>query len=39
MTLDDLASYTGEWTTPVTTGYHGYQTSMLPPPAQAWAAD
>ncbi len=39
MTLDDLASYTGEWTTPVTTAYHGYQTSMLPPPAQAWAAD
>jgi gamma-glutamyltranspeptidase/glutathione hydrolase len=39
MTLDDLASYTGEWTTPVTTTYHGYEASMLPPPAQTWAAD
>jgi gamma-glutamyltranspeptidase/glutathione hydrolase len=39
MTLDDLASYSGEWTTPVTTTYHGYEASMLPPPAQTWAAD
>jgi gamma-glutamyltranspeptidase/glutathione hydrolase len=39
MTLDDLASYAGQWVTPATTTYHGYETSMLPPPAQTWAAD
>jgi gamma-glutamyltranspeptidase / glutathione hydrolase len=39
MTLEDLASYAGQWVTPATTTYHGFQTSMLPPPAQTWAAD
>jgi len=39
MTLDDLAAYTGEWVTPATTNYHGYDVSMLPPPAQTWATD
>jgi gamma-glutamyltranspeptidase/glutathione hydrolase len=39
MTLDDLASYAGEWVTPATTNYHGYDVSTLPPPAQTWATD
>jgi len=39
MTLDDLASYTGEWSAPSTTNYHGYDVFMLPPPAQTWATD
>jgi len=39
MTMDDLAAYTGEWVTPATTNYHGYDVSTLPPPAQTWATD
>lgn len=39
MTLADLASYHGEWVTPATTSYHGYDVFTLPPPAQAWAAE
>ena len=39
MTLQDLANYTAEWTTPATTNYHGYEVSELPPPSQAWATD
>jgi gamma-glutamyltranspeptidase/glutathione hydrolase len=39
MTLEDLAAYTGEWVTPATTNYHGYDVSTLPPPAQTWATD
>src|SRR5215472_12770358 len=39
MTMDDLAHYSGEWLTPVTTNYHGYDVSTLPPPAQTWATD
>ena len=39
MTLDDLASYTGEWTTPAKTVHNGYDVLTLPPPAQTWAAD
>ncbi len=39
MTLDDLAHYSGEWPSPATTNYHGYDVSTLPPPAQTWAAD
>jgi gamma-glutamyltranspeptidase/glutathione hydrolase len=39
MTLDDLAHYKGEWRTPATTTYHGYEVSTLPPPAQTWATD
>lgn len=38
MTLDDLANYAGEWVTPATVNYHGYDVSTLPPPAQTWAA-
>jgi len=34
MTLEDLASYRGEWMTPATTNYHGYDVFTLPPPAQ-----
>jgi gamma-glutamyltranspeptidase/glutathione hydrolase len=39
MTLADLAAYSGEWTTPATTNYHGYDVFTLPPPAQTWATD
>ncbi|WP_376745899.1 gamma-glutamyltransferase, partial [Serratia marcescens] len=39
MTLEDLASYTGEWVDAATTTYHGYDVSMLPPPAQTWATN
>jgi gamma-glutamyltranspeptidase / glutathione hydrolase len=39
MTLEDLASYRGEWVTPATTNYHGYDVFTLPPPAQTWATD
>jgi gamma-glutamyltranspeptidase/glutathione hydrolase len=39
MTLEDLASYSGEWTTPATTNYHGYDIFTLPPPAQTWATE
>ena len=37
MTLEDLASYKGEWVEPARTQYHGYDVIELPPPAQAWA--
>jgi gamma-glutamyltranspeptidase/glutathione hydrolase len=36
MTLDDLASYSGEWVEPAHGTYHGYDIFELPPPAQAW---
>jgi gamma-glutamyltranspeptidase / glutathione hydrolase len=39
MTMEDLAAYSGEWVTPATTNYHGYDVSTLPPPAQTWATD
>ena len=39
MTLQDLATYRGEWVTPATTNYHGYDVFTLPPPAQTWAAE
>ena len=39
MTLDDLASYSGEWVTAATTNYHGYDVFTLPPPAQTWGTD
>ena len=39
MTLEDLASYRGEWVTPATTNYHGYDVFTLPPPAQTWATN
>ena len=39
MTMEDLAAYTGEWVTPATTNYHGYDVFTLPPPAQTWATD
>jgi gamma-glutamyltranspeptidase/glutathione hydrolase len=37
MTLQDLASYAGEWLEASTTNYHGYDVFTLPPPAQTWA--
>ena len=37
MTLDDLRNYGGEWVTPATTSYHGFQVYELPPPSQGWA--
>lgn len=39
MTLEDLASYTGEWVTAATATYRGYDVSTLPPPAQTWATN
>jgi gamma-glutamyltranspeptidase/glutathione hydrolase len=39
MTLDDLASYHGEWVEPASTSYHGYELLELPPPSQAWATN
>jgi len=39
MTLEDLASYSGEWTTAAATNYHGYDVLTLPPPAQTWVTD
>lgn len=39
MTLEDLASYKGEWVEPARTNYNGYDILELPPPAQAWAAE
>jgi gamma-glutamyltranspeptidase / glutathione hydrolase len=38
MTLQDLASYQGEWVEPARSSYHGFDILELPPPAQAWAA-
>ena len=37
MTMEDLATYRGEWVTPAATSYHGYGVFTLPPPAQTWA--
>ncbi|MGA8705745.1 MAG: gamma-glutamyltransferase family protein [Steroidobacteraceae bacterium] len=37
MTLEDLASYRGEWGQPAMTHYHGYEVYELPPPSQDWA--
>lgn len=39
MNLEDLAAYRGEWVTPATTSYHGYDVFTLPPPAQTWATN
>jgi gamma-glutamyltranspeptidase/glutathione hydrolase len=39
MTMEDLAAYAGEWVTPATASYHGYDVFTLPPPAQTWATD
>jgi gamma-glutamyltranspeptidase/glutathione hydrolase len=39
MTLEDLAGYAGEWVDAAATTYHGYDTFMLPPPAQTWATN
>jgi gamma-glutamyltranspeptidase/glutathione hydrolase len=39
MTLEDLASYKGEWVEAARTTYHGYDILELPPPAQAWATE
>lgn len=38
MTLDDLASYSGEWVEPAHVVYRGHDVYELPPPSQAWAA-
>ncbi|MGB6987285.1 MAG: gamma-glutamyltransferase family protein [Candidatus Aquilonibacter sp.] len=37
MTLADLASYSGEWVTPIQTDYHGATVIELPPPTQSLA--
>ena len=38
MTVEDLATYSGEWSTPARSSYHGYDVFTLPPPAQTWVA-
>jgi gamma-glutamyltranspeptidase/glutathione hydrolase len=38
MTRDDLAQYQSEWVEPISTSYHGYDVSQLPPPGQGFAA-
>lgn len=37
-TMEDLAEYEAYWTEPLTTNYHGYDFSQLPPSGQGWAA-
>jgi gamma-glutamyltranspeptidase/glutathione hydrolase len=39
MTLEDLASYRGEWVEAARTQYHGVEILELPPPSQAWATN
>src|SRR6202011_4507498 len=39
MTLDDLASYKGQWVEPAESDYRGYALNELPPPSQAWGAN
>ncbi len=39
MTLQDLASYHGEWMEPARTRYRGSDVLELPPPSQAWATN
>jgi gamma-glutamyltranspeptidase / glutathione hydrolase len=36
MTLEDLANYYGEWVTPPSTSYHGYDVYETAAPSQAW---
>ena len=38
MTREDLAQYQSEWVEPISTSYHGYDVSQLPPPGQGFAA-
>jgi len=38
MTLEDLATYSGEWVEPAASTYHGHDVLELPPPSQDWAA-
>ena len=38
MTRDDLAGFQSEWVEPISTNYHGYDVSELPPPGQGFAA-
>ena len=39
MTMADLANYKGEWVEPVTSDYHGFTLTELPPPSQGFAAN
>ncbi|MGH9256846.1 MAG: gamma-glutamyltransferase family protein [Vicinamibacterales bacterium] len=38
MTRADLAEFESEWVEPISTSYHGYDVSQLPPPGQGFAA-
>jgi gamma-glutamyltranspeptidase / glutathione hydrolase len=38
MTVDDLASHTAEWVTPLSVGYRGYHLHEIPPNGQGLAA-
>jgi gamma-glutamyltranspeptidase/glutathione hydrolase len=39
MTMEDLATYRGEWVEPARSRYRGHELLELPPPSQAWAAN
>ena len=38
MTLQDLATYSGQWVEPIHNTYHGFELFEMPPPAQSWNA-
>ena len=38
MSKADLAEFAAEWVEPISTRYHGYDVSQLPPPGQGFAA-
>jgi gamma-glutamyltranspeptidase/glutathione hydrolase len=38
MTLEDLATYSGEWVEPIHDSYHGFELFEMPPPSQSWNA-
>jgi gamma-glutamyltranspeptidase/glutathione hydrolase len=37
MSAADLAEFQPEWVEPISTRYHGFDVSQLPPPGQGWA--
>ncbi|SED89973.1 gamma-glutamyltranspeptidase / glutathione hydrolase [Rhizobiales bacterium GAS191] len=39
LTLEDLASYKGEWVEAAASDYHGFNLNELPPPSQAWGTN
>lgn len=39
ITMEDLATYKGEWVEPTASTYHGFDIFELPPPSQAWVVN